>query len=121
LREHREPVRFGYLGHSMNALLQVFADSRAHREEAMRARKLAESAHGQLQSELLAIAELYEGLADGKDSDENGTARGHRLDESKRAMIAARLSCLMLGQENQASSAQAGRTSAGLAQPPGRR
>jgi hypothetical protein len=51
----------------MNALLQLFADARGHREEAKRARKVAETATGQLQSELLAIAALYDLLADGKD------------------------------------------------------
>jgi hypothetical protein len=56
----------------MSALLQVFADAKGHRGEAVRARKLAEAAHGQLQSELLEIAALYECLADGKDPDENG-------------------------------------------------
>lgn len=51
-------------------LHQVFADARGHREEATRARKLAETASGQLQGELLEIAALYEVLADGKDPDE---------------------------------------------------
>lgn len=51
----------------MNALLQLFADARGHREEAKRARKVAETASGQLQIELLAIATLYDLLADGKD------------------------------------------------------
>jgi hypothetical protein len=51
----------------MNGLHQLFADARGHREEAKRARKVAATASGQLQSELLAIAALYDLLADGKD------------------------------------------------------
>jgi hypothetical protein len=50
----------------MTALLQIFADARGHREEARRARKLADVASGQLQNELQEIAALYELLADGK-------------------------------------------------------
>jgi hypothetical protein len=46
-----------------NALHQVFANARGYREEATRARKLAETACGQLQSKLLEIAALYEVLA----------------------------------------------------------
>jgi hypothetical protein len=55
----------------MNALHQLFADARGYRDEAKRARKFAETASGQLQSELLAIAALYDLLADGKDPDED--------------------------------------------------
>jgi hypothetical protein len=55
----------------MNALLQLFADARGHREEAKRARKVAETASGQLQIELLAIAALYDLLADGKNPHED--------------------------------------------------
>jgi hypothetical protein len=55
----------------MNALLQLFADARGHREEAKRARNVAETASGQLQWELLAIAALYDLLADGKNPDED--------------------------------------------------
>jgi hypothetical protein len=54
----------------MDALHQIFADARGYRKEAVRARKLAETARGQLQGELLDIATLYEVLADGKDPDE---------------------------------------------------
>jgi hypothetical protein len=51
----------------MSALHQLFADARGHREEAKRARQVAATASGHLQSELLAIAALYDLLADGKD------------------------------------------------------
>jgi hypothetical protein len=58
----------------MTALLQVFADARGYREEATRARKLAEKACGRLNSELLEIATLYDHLADGKDDSGMKTA-----------------------------------------------
>jgi len=89
----------------MSALLEVFANARGLREEAARARKLAETADGRLQSELLEIATLYERLADGKDPDQIGQLHGsthlarpaHRaLDESQRAIIAAKLANLVL-------------------------
>jgi hypothetical protein len=51
----------------MAELIQVFADARALREEAARARKLADTTSGRLQGELHQIAALYDGLADGKD------------------------------------------------------
>jgi hypothetical protein len=51
----------------MTTLLRVFADARGYREEAIRARKLAETTYGKLNSELLEIATLYDRFADGKD------------------------------------------------------
>jgi hypothetical protein len=89
----------------MSALLEVFADAQGLREEAARARNIAETACGTLQSELLEIAALYDHLADGRDPNENGQSHGsahlarpaHRpLDESQRAIIAAKLANLML-------------------------
>jgi hypothetical protein len=58
----------------MTALLRVFADARGYREEAMRARKLADKTCGRLNSELLEIATLYDRLADGKDDSGMKTA-----------------------------------------------
>jgi len=51
----------------MADLAKIFADARAFREEAERARRLARTTSGQLQGELRQIAARYERLADGKD------------------------------------------------------
>jgi hypothetical protein len=51
----------------MTTLLRVFADARGYWKEAIRARKLAETTYGKLNSELLEIATLYDRFADGKD------------------------------------------------------
>jgi hypothetical protein len=48
-------------------LMQIFAEARAFRDEAARARKLAGTTSGRLQGELHQIAALYDRLADGKD------------------------------------------------------
>ena len=51
----------------MVELMRVFAETRAFREEAERARRLASTTSGRLQGELHQIAALYDKLADGKD------------------------------------------------------
>jgi hypothetical protein len=55
----------------MVELVRVFAEARAFREEAERARRLASTTSGQLQGELHQIAALYDKLADGKHDPEN--------------------------------------------------
>lgn len=50
----------------MVELVQVFAEARALRKEAERARRLAGTTSGRLQGELHQIATLYDKLADGK-------------------------------------------------------
>jgi len=72
----------------MNGLLRVFSDARGHREDAERARKLAETASGQLQSELLELAAQYDLLADGIDPDEDGRRTRFTLTTPARREIA---------------------------------
>ena len=52
---------------------QTIADARGYREEALRARKLADISFGQLRGESLEIAALYEILAVGRDPDQVGS------------------------------------------------
>lgn len=62
-----DDVRLVFGGCDMVELVRVFAEARAFREEAERARRLAATTSGRLQGELHQIATLYDKLADGKD------------------------------------------------------
>jgi hypothetical protein len=84
----------------MDTLTKVFAEARGYRDDAKRARRLAERAHGKLQNELLDIAALYDRLADGKGEPHEEHLPRDRpsgpLGGDQRAEISAQLAQLML-------------------------